>query len=371
MADIADPSVPEPRANPDLLGHEAAEANLLRAAATGRLAHGWLITGPRGVGKATLAFRFARYLLAGGAGAEAQTPGLFGTPEPPAAQSLRLEPGHPVSRRVASGGHADLRVIERGWDEKKKKLRSEIVVDDVRDIGTFLHLTPAEGGWRVVVVDCAEDMNRNAANAVLKVLEEPPRRSLLLLVSHAPGRLLPTIRSRCRRLALRPLADAQVRALLARYRPDLGVEDQALLVWLAQGSIGRALALADEDGLELYRDLMGLLGNLPVLDVPALHDFADRLARDREGGAFRTAAELLEGWMARLLRAAALGRPEPGVPADEAAVLARLAGSRRLEQWLALWEKVTRLVGGVEQIDLDRKQVWIGAMLALAGQARR
>jgi DNA polymerase-3 subunit delta' len=371
MADIADPSVPEPRANPDLLGHEAAEANLLRAAAAGRLAHGWLITGPRGIGKATLAFRFARYLLAGGADSGAEPQGLFGASEPRAPQGLHLDAGHPVFRRVASGGHADLRVIERGWDEKKKKLRGEIVVDDVRDIGAFLHLTPAEGGWRVVVVDCAEDMNRNAANAVLKVLEEPPRRSLLLLVSHAPGRLLPTIRSRCRRLALRPLADAQVRALLARYRPDLGMEDQALLVRLAQGSFGRALALADEDGLELYRDLMGLLGNLPVLDVSALHDFADRLARDREGGAFRTAAELLEGWMARLLRAAALGRPEPGVPADEAAVLARLAGSRRLEQWLALWEKVTRLVAGVEQIDLDRKQVWIGAMLALAGQVRR
>jgi DNA polymerase-3 subunit delta' len=370
MSDEPQQAWPAPRENPDLIGHEEAEASLAAAVASGRLAHGWLITGPRGIGKATLAFRFARYLLAN-RGAEAEAPGLFGAAETAAPAGLRIDPNLPVFRRNASGGHADLITVERSWDEKKKKRRGEIVIGDVRDIGQFLHLTPAEGGWRVVVVDCAEDMNRNAANAVLKVLEEPPRRSVLLLVSHAPGRLLPTIRSRCRRLALKPLADAQVRALLARYRPELEPTDQALLVWLAQGSIGRALALAEEEGLELYRELGEQLGRLPDLDIPAVHDFADRLARDREGDRFRTAADLLEGWMARLLRTASLGRPDPGIPPEEAQILGRLAGSRGLDQWLALWEKVTRLIAGAEQADLDLKQVWIGAMLALAGQGRR
>ncbi|QEX17249.1 DNA polymerase III subunit delta' [Hypericibacter terrae] len=370
MSDEPQQAWPAPRENPDLIGHEEAEASLAAAVASGRLAHGWLITGPRGIGKATLAFRFARYLLAN-RGAEAEAPGLFGAAETAAPAGLRTDPNLPVFRRIASGGHADLITVERSWDEKKKKRRGEIVIGDVRDIGQFLHLTPAEGGWRVVVVDCAEDMNRNAANAVLKVLEEPPRRSVLLLVSHAPGRLLPTIRSRCRRLALKPLADAQVRALLARYRPGLEPADQALLVWLAQGSIGRALALAEEEGLELYHELGEQLGRLPDLDIPAVHDFADRLARDREGDRFRTAADLLEGWMARLLRTASLGRPDPGIPPEEAQILGRLAGSRGLDQWLALWEKVTRLIAGAEQADLDLKQVWIGAMLALAGQGRR
>lgn len=370
MSDEPQQAWPSPRENPDLVGHEEAEASLAAAVASGRLAHGWLITGPRGIGKATLAFRFARYLLAN-RGAEVEAPGLFGAAETTAPAGLRIDPNLPVFRRIASGGHSDLITVERSWDEKKKKRRGEIVIGDVRDIGQFLHLTPAEGGWRVVVVDCAEDMNRNAANAVLKVLEEPPRRSVLLLVSHAPGRLLPTIRSRCRRLALKPLADAQVRALLARYRPELEPADQALLVWLAQGSIGRALALAEEEGLELYRELGEQLGRLPDLDIPAVHDFADRLARDREGDRFRTAADLLEGWMARLLRTASLGRPDPGIPPEEAQILGRLAGSRGLDQWLALWEKVTRLIAGAEQADLDLKQVWIGAMLALAGQGRR
>src|SRR5271165_3045369 len=176
-------SAPEPRANPLLLGHEAAEATLAAALHSGRLHHAWLLTGPAGIGKATLAFRFARRLLAGHGG-----------------EGLQLDSTHPVFRRVAVGAHADLLTVERAFDPKRKRQRTEIVVDDVRRIGGFLHLTPAEGGWRVVVVDGADELNRNAANALLKVLEEPPPRALLLLTAAAPGRLPATIRSRTRRL---------------------------------------------------------------------------------------------------------------------------------------------------------------------------
>ncbi len=239
------PPALSPRANPDLLGHEAGERTLLAAAQGGRLAHAWLITGPAGIGKATLAFRFARYLLAGGrhpgqgsllsaAGNEAdEGTGLF------------VAPDHPAFRRVAGGGHADLLTIERSFDDRRDRLRREIVVDDVRAIGAFLAQTPAEGGWRIVVVDSADALNRNAANALLKGLEEPPDRALLLLVSDAPGGLLPTIRSRCRRLALQPLPTDIVNALLGRYQPQLDDAERAVLVDLAEGSIGRALALAE------------------------------------------------------------------------------------------------------------------------------
>jgi DNA polymerase III subunit delta' len=183
---------PAPRANPLLLGHAAAEATILDALRAGRVHHAWLITGPDGVGKATLGFRFARRLLAG----------------VPSSETLALEPTHPVFRRVAAGSHADLETIELGVNEKTGRMRSEIVVNDARKIGGFMSLTPAEGGWRVVVVDGAEDMNPSAANAILKVLEEPPSRALLILCCTAPGLLLPTIRSRCRRLRLDPLDDA-------------------------------------------------------------------------------------------------------------------------------------------------------------------
>src|ERR1700757_457790 len=165
----------EPHENPELIGQAAAEGSLLDAARSGRMAHAWLLAGPRGVGKATLAFRFARFLLAG---SEAEAGGLFGS----GPQTLAIDPGHPVFRRVASGAHPDLRVVARGVNPKTGRLRSEIVVDDIREAIGFLRLTPSEGGWRVVIVDGAEDMNRNAANALLKVLEEPPARAILLLV---------------------------------------------------------------------------------------------------------------------------------------------------------------------------------------------
>ena len=193
-------SPPDPRANPLLLGHEPVEAMLAEAMRSGRMHHAWLLTGPEGVGKATLAFRFARRLLAG----------------MPEGATLAMDPGEKVFRRVAAGSHADLLTIERAWDAKRKRLRGEIVVDDVRRIAAFMHLTPAEGGWRVVVLDGAEDLSRNAANALLKVLEEPPPRAILLLVCSAAGRLLPTIRSRCRRLRLPALEDAVLAELLAR-----------------------------------------------------------------------------------------------------------------------------------------------------------
>jgi DNA polymerase-3 subunit delta' len=162
---------PAPRANPRLLGHEAAEAVLAEGMRAGRLHHAWLITGPPGVGKATLAYRFARRLFAG----------------MPEGASLALPAEDPVFRRVAVGSHADLLTVEREWDPKKKRMRGEIVVADVRRVADFLRRTPAEGGWRVVVVDGAETLNRNAENALLKVLEEPPPRAILLLACNAAG----------------------------------------------------------------------------------------------------------------------------------------------------------------------------------------
>src|SRR6516165_11749449 len=189
-------AVPASRANPDLVGHESAERELRRLVEAGRLPHAILLSGPRGIGKATLAFRFARFLLANG---DDRTNAV-------AESGLAINPESGVFRRVAAGGHADLLPIERAYDPRRRRLRGEIVVEDAREITSFFRLTAAEEGWRIVIVDGAEEMNRSAANALLKVLEEPPRQALLLLVSHSPGRLLPTIRSRCRRFPLVPLA---------------------------------------------------------------------------------------------------------------------------------------------------------------------
>src|SRR5439155_6979120 len=198
-------TVAAPRANPDLVGHEGAERELRRLDEIGRLPHAILLSGPRGIGKATLAFRLARFLLGA----------------PSSGEGLAVDPESGVFRRVAAGGHADLLTVERAYDPRRRRLRSEIIVEDTRAIAGFFRLTAAEEGWRIVIVDGAEEMNRNAANALLKILEEPPRRGLLLLVSHSPGRLLPTVRSRCRHFPLAALARPLVLQLLGRYRPKL------------------------------------------------------------------------------------------------------------------------------------------------------
>jgi DNA polymerase-3 subunit delta' len=357
---------PAPRANPHFRGHRGAEARLRAAFASGRCPHAWLICGPRGIGKATLAFRFARFVLAQGIGNSAQ-PALFGAGDVAEAEGLSVDPDHPVFRRVASGGHLDLVTVERGPSDQGGKKRSEIVVGDVRAVGAFLHLTPAEGGWRVVVIDSADEMNRNAANALLKVLEEPPARALLLLVSHNPDRLLPTIRSRCRRLGVRALTDADVGALIARYAPGLGTADHSTLTRLGEGSIGRAVALAEEGGLDLYRELVAILETWPRFDTEALHRLGDRLARRGAEDAFRTVGELTLWWLARMIAfgAAPEGTEAPSLDGTERAIMARLLAGAGLDRWLEVWEKVNGLLERAEGANLDRKQVVINALLAL------
>ncbi|WP_142846948.1 DNA polymerase III subunit delta' [Telmatospirillum sp. J64-1] len=358
--------IPLPRETPLLLGHAAAERALVDAWSSGRMAHAWLICGPRGIGKATLAYRFARFVLSGGA-AE-QGGGLFGDAVPP---GLDMAADHPVFRRVAAGGHADLKVVERGWsDDKQTRRRGEIVVEDVRGVGAFLSLTAAEGGWRVVIIDAADEMNRSSANAVLKVLEEPPRNALLLLVAHSPGRLLPTIRSRCRRLMLQPLSETTVLELLRRNRPDLSDDDARALARLGEGSVGRALALAGEGGLDLYRDMVGLLQGLPRLDIPALHAFGDRVSRSGADQAWRTVTELFGWWLARVIRTGGARQSIAEVVPGEAEVAERLLSAASLDQWVEVWEKNTSLFARADAVNLDRKQVVLNAFQTVERLAR-
>lgn len=361
---------PEPRANPRLLGQTAAEEALLAAYDGGRLPHAWLFTGPRGVGKATLAFRFARFLLAERQrdAAAQEGPGLFGEAAP-APAGLQLEPDHPVFRRVAAGGHADLVTVARTINPTSKKLRGEIVVDDVRAATGFLRRTSAEGGWRICIVDAADEMNPNAANALLKVLEEPPEQAMLLLLAHAPGRLLPTIRSRCRQLALTPLSEATVSQLLGDFAPELSAEDASALARLSEGSIGRALALADEGGLALYRQMIALLESLPRLEVAKLHDFGDKLARDSSGTLFRTVGELLSGCIGRLVLARAQGEAPVEILPGERQLLSSLGARRSLASWLDLWDNLRRRFAQADGAALDRKQALIAAFLEIEALA--
>ncbi|WP_341704067.1 DNA polymerase III subunit delta' [Ferrovibrio sp.] len=361
-----------PRHTPVLHGHDEAEATLLEAWASGRLPHAWLITGPRGVGKSTLAFRFARFLLANGpAGSRDEGPNLFGD-APVLPDTLAIPEDHPVFSRIASAGHADLITVERSFDEKGDRWRGDIVVQDVRAVIDRFGKTAAEGGYRVCIVDAADDMNTNAANALLKILEEPPPNAVLLLVSHAPGGLLPTIRSRCRRLALKPLEDAALVPALDRLLPDLDAAERRGLAVLAEGAPGRAVLLAGQGGLKLLHGLLEMIGQLPKPDIAKLHAFGDALGRDRSGAGFQVMGELFRWWLARLVRAAAGDRiGGPGwaeIFPGETALARRLAGWQTPDRWAEDWEQVGRLLDRGESVNLDRKQMLLN-LFAMLGRA--
>lgn len=357
----------DPRLTAELVGHAAAEARVLDIWNRGRLAHAWLITGPRGVGKATFAYRFARFVLKHGM-AQPSGPSLFGD-APATPTSMQVPEGDPVFRQVAQGAHPGLKVLERPWDDKKDKRKTEIPVGDVRKLVPFFGTTAGAGGWRVAVIDTADDLNRNSANALLKILEEPPQRGLLLLVSHAPGRLLPTIRSRCMQLALGPLDDGEVTRILAARLPELETADRDALVRLAEGSPGRAIELAGEGGLDLYRQTAGLLAALPEIDVAGLHGFADRVARRGADEAYAAFIDLLLQWLARMVRRGA-GHAVPDVVKGDGAAMDRLVSARPLDEWVDVWEKIRRLVARSDAVNLDRKQVVLGIFATLERAAR-
>jgi DNA polymerase III subunit delta' len=354
-----------PRENPQLLGHENAERELRRLVEAGRLPHAILLSGPRGIGKATLAFRLARYLLAAPGGVPAEMFG--GTGE----GGLAIDPESSLFRRVASGGHADLLTVERAYDPRRRRLRSDIIVEDTRAIAGFFRLTAAEEGWRIAIVDGAEEMNRNAANALLKILEEPPRRGLLLLVSHGPGRLLPTVRSRCRHFPLTALARPLILQLLGQYRPELARPEAEALAGLAEGSIGRAIELAEAGGLALYRSILGILAQVPRFEVAELHAFADKLARPDAEEAYRANEELLLQLLARIVVRAA-GRPFglEELVAGEGEVMQRLAARADAARWADLRERIGRDFADTDQLNLDRKQAILGAFFAVEEMAR-
>src|ERR1700761_6279115 len=259
-----------PRETFALLGQDVVLARASRALRAGRPPSAWLITGAPGIGKATLAYRIARYLLAYGA-----------TDQGP--EDLSVPPDNQAARQVAAQSHPGLLVLKRAINPKTGKLMTVLGVEEIRKLAGFFGMTSGAGGWRVAIVDTADDMNDNAANALLKALEEPPARAMLMLLSNAPGRLLPTIRSRCQRLDLRPLDEADLLKELGNRLPDMDESERATLAKLSGGSIGAALTLASDDGLALAKDAEQMIDRAASPDIGAALALADRLARVTDG----------------------------------------------------------------------------------------
>jgi DNA polymerase-3 subunit delta' len=326
---------PHPREVYDLIGQDEALARISRIIRSGRPPHGLMLAGPAGIGKATLAYRIARYVLKFGVSAEGPA-------------DLSVPRNDVMSRQIEAQSHPGLLVLTRPRDEKTGRIRTVIGVDEVRRLGGFFGLTSVGGGWRLVIIDATDDMNDNAANALLKVLEEPPARSLLILISHAPGRLLPTIRSRCQRLDLKPLTDDVLNEQLACILPEADTEHRTALVRLAEGSLGLALELAANDGVDLAHRVESLLGaRLP--DVKALLALADRVARAPDG--VKHFGDLLLSALSRRIRA-------------------RAAAGEGDERSAALWEHMGEHFDRALEVYLDPRQTVISSALAIA-TARR
>ena len=350
---------PHPRETKTLYGHAAAETMLDTALASQKMHHAWLITGPSGIGKATLAYRFARAALARSGERD-----LFGG-------SLDVDPETSAYRQVTALSHPGMIVIRRVYDQKAKRFAVSISVDEVRRVRSFLSLTAEEGGRRVVIVDSADEMNLNAANGLLKSLEEPPPRTVFLLVSSAPGRLLATIRSRCRTLPLQPLASRDLRlavsaALVATGKPSPADTDVAALEALAGGRVRYLLSLLEGGGLAMQTKIDKILAQLPGLDGRAAHALADDLAPVAKEQKFELFFELLQDTLARLVLAEATG---VGRAAD-IATAHRLMGPARLATFAQLWETLARDKAEAAALNLDRKSLILATLSRLDTASR-
>jgi DNA polymerase-3 subunit delta' len=326
---------PHPREVYELIGQDDALARASRIIRSGRPPHGLMLAGPTGIGKATLAYRIARYVLRYGASAEGPA-------------DLSVSKTDIVSRQIEAQANPGLLVLRRPRDEKTGRLKTVVSVDEIRRLGGFFGLTSTGGGWRVAIIDAADDMNDNAANALLKVLEEPPTRSLLILISHAPGRQLPTIRSRTQRLDLKPFDDAVLSGVLAQRLPDASAEDRAALVRLAEGSLGLALQLAEEEGVEFAHRAEALIG-ARAPDVKALLALAERVGRAQDG--VRHFGDLLLRALSRRIRA-------------------RAAAGEGNDRSAEVWEYAAQLFERALEVHMEPRQTVISSGLAIAAARR-
>ena len=289
---------PHPKETKNLFGHEHPEQEFISCFKSGKLHHGWLITGPKGIGKATFAWRITKFLLTQPIDS-LETNELFDNSD----ENLKKT----ITARVLAGSEPRLAIIRKGFDEKRKTFRSSIRVDEVRQLKKFFSLSVGDGGSRVAIIDCADDLNVNAANALLKTLEEPPKKTVFLLISHNPQSLLPTIKSRCRELRLSSLSEKDLISALRQINLTIPENDSEIYSLLGSGSVGNSIRLLEYDGASLYRNLLSLLDQLPNLNGFELEKFIGTFSGKKSRERLELLTELLNIVIARISKAGITG----------------------------------------------------------------
>ena len=344
-----------PRLTRALVGHQSQQESFLDALNGGRMPHAWLLTGPKGVGKASFAYLAARAVLSGGN-----------------IQSLSPALENSEAHLVEEGSHPDLFILKREYNQKTQKFRGDIPVDVAREMKQSFNLSAGRGGWRVAIIDSIDDMNKNGVNALLKLIEEPPEKCLFLIVCHNPGRVLDTIRSRCRMLAFNALNEADLQDIVQGRLEGTDPNEVAASAFLAQGSAGYALMLCEEGGFDLYREMVGVLEIAPRLDVEKLHALAGRFGTRASPEQFSMFCFLLGGWLHRYVRCAATGAEFQPVFEGELELVNRLLTTQiGVEPFVTLWEKVERDSRSVDALNLDKKQAVLEWMTGFADASRQ
>ena len=353
---------------PVVYGQGDAETSFLQAWQSGRPHHAWLLTGARGIGKATFAYQVTKFILHQGTHDTINGADMFassGAGGNGARDSLSIPHDCQTVHLISSGAHPDFRVLSHLFNEKEKAT-TIIDVEQARTVAHLMHQKPSMGTWRVLIVDAVDDLNQNSANAILKLLEEPPANTIFLLVCHSLGKILPTIRSRCRTLALSELSNADMTTILQEHMPHVDVSHLNAVMKMADGSAGVALDLLENDALEVLSDFVDILGNFPNMDMLKVQSLGNSVAGVKNRDKLKTMRYISTQWSHKFMRTLVLGQPYTEILQGEQQLfdrLSMLADSRRWQQGWDAFHNTINLVDAPSY--LDPKQVVIDGFVSL------
>ena len=349
-----------PKDNPLCLGHHIQEEGILKLYNADKMPHALIFAGAEGIGKLTFAYRTARFLLAQDI-TDPNQDALFGPAEPEPASTMEIAPDHPTFRRIAAGGHSDFKIVDRLYDDAKGRKKDSVEVAEIRKVAPFLRMTAAEGGWRVVIINDADTMNRSSQNAILKILEEPPDNTLLILAAHRLGALIPTIRSRARVINFQPLSLEDFQVLLQRQGHHLGQSELQALYTLSESSIGRALDLIDQGGLDVMGKVITMFEDYPEWKYSQIHVVAEDLARPNNSHGFMMFQNVML-WIARQLTIAkARGRNLPSGPLSSLDLFDTVIQNSSLEGLMRLCDILQDHFETVNRGNLEKRQAVLKA----------